>query len=36
VRRDWDLDDLITCWTLVDADRKLMANKYGPTLLGSA
>ena len=34
MRRDWDLDDLITCWTLVDADRKLMANKYGPTLLG--
>lgn len=36
MRRDWDLDDLIAGWTLVEADRKLMANKYkyGPTLLG--
>lgn len=34
MRRDWELEDLLGCWTLTDADRELFANKYGPTLLG--
>jgi hypothetical protein len=34
VRREWELDDLIDAWTLVDADRELVANKYGPSKLG--
>ena len=34
MRREWDLDSLIDSWTVLDADRELIANKYGPTLLG--
>jgi hypothetical protein len=34
VRRDWELDDLIDAWTLVEADRALIANKHGPSKLG--
>jgi Domain of unknown function (DUF4158) len=36
VRREWSLEDLIDSWTLVDADRDLIANKYGSTKLGFA
>ena len=36
VRREWSLEDLIDTWTLVDADRDLIANKYGSTKLGFA
>ncbi|RZU46696.1 TnpA family transposase [Krasilnikovia cinnamomea] len=36
VRREWSLEDLIDAWTLVDADRELIGNKYGPTKLGFA
>lgn len=36
MRREWSLEDLIDAWTLVDADRELIANKYGPTKLGFA
>jgi hypothetical protein len=34
VRREWELEDLIDCWTIGDADQELIANKYGPTKLG--
>lgn len=36
MRREWDPEDLIACWTLIDADRKLVGNKTGPTRLGFA
>ena len=36
MRREWELDDLIGAWTLVDADWELAAGKHGPTLLGFA
>ncbi len=36
VRREWDPEDLIACWTLVDGDRGLVGNKRGPTRLGFA
>lgn len=36
VRREWDPEDLIACWTLIDADWKLVGNKTGPTRLGFA
>jgi hypothetical protein len=36
VRREWDPEDLIACWTLVDADQPLVGNKRGPTRLGFA
>ena len=29
MRREWDLEDLIDSWTLVDADWELIGNKYG-------
>lgn len=34
VRREWELEDLIDCWTISDADKELIANKYGTTKLG--
>jgi len=34
VRRDWEPEELIDCWTLVDDDWALVANKSGPTRLG--
>ncbi len=34
MRREWATDDLIACWTLVDADWDLIANKTGATRLG--
>ncbi len=36
MRREWDPEDLIDCWTLIDADRSLVGNKTGPTRLGFA
>lgn len=36
MRREWATDDLIACWTLVDADWDLIANKTGATRLGFA
>ena len=36
MRRDWDPEDLIACWTLLDADRALVGNKTGTTRLGFA
>jgi hypothetical protein len=34
VRRDWELEDLIECWTLDEAEIDLLANKSGATRLG--
>src|SRR5439155_20916823 len=34
VRRDWEPEDLIACWTLVEDDLPLLAGKKGATLLG--
>jgi hypothetical protein len=34
MRREWEPEDLIACWTLVEADRRLLANKTGATRLG--
>jgi hypothetical protein len=34
LRREWDTEDLIACWTLLDGDRMLVGNKRGPTRLG--
>jgi hypothetical protein len=36
VRREWEPEDLIACWTLLDGDRPLVANKRGTTRLGFA
>ncbi len=36
MRRDWEPEELIDCWTLVDEDWALVANKSGPTRLGFA
>lgn len=36
MRREWEPEDLIACWTLIDADWALVANKRGPTRLGFA
>ena len=36
MRREWDREQLIDCWTLVDVDWALVANKSGPTRLGFA
>jgi hypothetical protein len=33
VRREWEPEDLVACWTLVEADRELIANKSGATRL---
>jgi hypothetical protein len=29
LRREWDTEDLIACWTLLDGERTLVANKRG-------
>ena len=34
MRREWEPEELIACWTLVDTDRRLVANKRGATRLG--
>jgi hypothetical protein len=36
VRREWELEDLIECWTLDDDDFGLIANKSGAARLGFA
>jgi Domain of unknown function (DUF4158) len=36
MRREWEPEELIACWTLVDADWRLVANKSGATRLGFA
>lgn len=36
MRQEWDPDDLIACWTLVDSDWALIANKAAATRLGFA
>jgi hypothetical protein len=36
VRREWESEDLIACWTLLDGDRPLVGNKRGRTRLGFA
>lgn len=34
MRREWDVEALVDSWTLCDADRELIDNKYGVTKLG--
>jgi hypothetical protein len=36
VRREWETEDLLECWTLSDGDRELVGNKTGATRLGFA
>jgi len=36
VRREWDLEDLIECWTLDEVELKELGNKSGATRLGFA
>jgi hypothetical protein len=36
VRRQCELEDLIECWTLDEAEFQLLANKTGATRLGFA
>ena len=36
MRTDWEPDELIGAWTLVEGDWKLIANKTGVTRLGFA
>jgi hypothetical protein len=36
VRREWEPEDLIECWTLDEAEFELLANKTGATRLGFA
>ncbi|MGH9224012.1 MAG: DUF4158 domain-containing protein [Acidimicrobiales bacterium] len=36
MRREWEPEDLIACWTLVEGDAALVGNKSGPTRLGFA
>jgi hypothetical protein len=34
MKRDWEPEELIDCWTLGENDRRLLRNKTGPTRLG--
>jgi hypothetical protein len=34
MRREWELEDLIECWTLDEEEFALLANKSGATRLG--
>ncbi|MGW8671361.1 DUF4158 domain-containing protein [Streptomyces niveus] len=34
MRQEWSPEDVVACWTLVDGDWNLVANKTGPTRLG--
>ncbi|MGH9021935.1 MAG: Tn3 family transposase, partial [Acidimicrobiia bacterium] len=34
MRREWEPEELIACWTLVDGDAALVGSKSGPTRLG--
>ena len=36
MRQEWDPEDLLAAWTLVEADWELIANKSGATRLGFA
>ncbi len=36
MRREWEPEELISAWTLVEADRQLLANKTGASRLGFA
>ncbi len=36
MRREWELEDLIACWTLDEEELALLANKTGATRLGFA
>jgi TnpA family transposase len=36
VRRDWDTEELVGAWTLLDGDWELLANKSGASRLGFA
>ncbi len=36
MRREWETEDLIECWTLAEGDRRLVGNKTEPTRLGFA
>ncbi len=36
MRGDWEPEALIACWTLDEADWRLLANKAGATRLGFA
>lgn len=36
MRQEWSPEDVVACWTLVDGDWPLVANKSGPTRLGFA
>ncbi|MFI8829216.1 hypothetical protein [Streptomyces sp. NPDC053431] len=36
MRQEWSPEDVVACWTLVDGDWLLVANKSGPTRLGFA
>lgn len=36
MRREWELEDLIECWTLDERDVRLLASKSGVTRLGFA
>ena len=34
MRREWEPEELIACWTLVEGDAALVGNTSGPTRLG--
>ncbi|GGN30071.1 hypothetical protein GCM10011609_87610 [Lentzea pudingi] len=36
MKQDWDPDELIVAWTLVEDDWRLLGNKTGATRLGFA
>jgi hypothetical protein len=36
MRREWEPEELIASWTLVDDDWRLLANKRGPSRLAFA
>jgi hypothetical protein len=36
MRREWEPEDPIVCWTLVDDDWRLLANKSGRSRLAFA
>ena len=36
MRDEWELDELISCWTLDEADWRLLSNKTGAPRLGFA
>src|SRR6266540_1722571 len=36
MRREWQVEELIACWTLDEADWRLLSNKTGATRFGFA